>query len=230
MSNIKLVVLTGAGISQESGLKTFRDQDGLWENHRVEEVATPEAWANDPELVLRFYNERRRQLNQVVPNAAHKGLADLQDRFEVAIITQNVDDLHERAGSRQVLHLHGSLKLARSTYNPNWIVPIEEDLKLGDTCPDGGQLRPHIVWFGEPVPAMETAAEWVHSADLFLIVGTSLQVYPAAGLYHYTRSNIPIVLIDPHPAPIQHPQLLVIPEVATIGVPQLVKKIANILP
>jgi NAD-dependent deacetylase len=227
---MKIVVLTGAGISQESGLKTFRDQDGLWENHRVEEVATPEAWANDPELVLRFYNERRRQLNQVVPNAAHKGLADLQDRFEVAIITQNVDDLHERAGSRQVLHLHGSLKLARSTYNPNWIVPIEEDLKLGDTCPDGGQLRPHIVWFGEPVPAMETAVEWVNSADLLLIVGTSLQVYPAASLFQYTPPKAPIVLIDPNPAPIQHPQLLVIPEVATIGVPQLVKKIANILP
>lgn len=227
---MKIVVLTGAGISQESGLKTFRDQDGLWEHHRVEEVATPEAWANNPNLVLRFYNERRRQLNQVMPNAAHWGLAELQDQYEVAIITQNVDDLHERAGSQNVLHLHGSLKLARSTFNPTYIVPIDEDLNWGDTCPDGGQLRPHIVWFGEPVPAMETAAEWVHSADLFLIVGTSLQVYPAAGLYHYTRSNIPIVLIDPHPAPIQHPQLLVIPEVATIGVPQLVKKIANILP
>jgi NAD-dependent deacetylase len=227
---MKIVVLTGAGISKESGLKTFRDQDGLWENHRVEEVATPEAWAKNPELVLRFYNERRRQLDQVTPNSAHIGLAELQKKYEVAIITQNVDDLHERAGSQNVLHLHGSLKLARSTVDPNWIVPLEKDLKLGDSCPAGGQLRPHIVWFGEPVPAMETAAEWVHSADILLIVGTSLQVYPAAGLHQYAASNTPIVLIDPNPAPIHHPQLQVIPEVATKGVALFIERMASILP
>lgn len=227
---MKIVVLTGAGISKESGLKTFRDQDGLWENHRIEEVATPEAWANDPELVLRFYNERRRELEKVVPNSAHIALAELQDKCEVAIITQNVDDLHERAGNREVLHLHGSLKLARSTYDPNWIVPIEEDLKLGDTCPAGGQLRPHIVWFGESVPAIEAAAEWVSSADILLIIGTSLQVYPAAGLCQYVPPNTPIVLIDPNPAAIHHPDLQVIPEVATIGVPLVIEKIINTLP
>lgn len=227
---MKIVVLTGAGISKESGLKTFRDQDGLWENHLVEEVATPEAWAKNPELVLRFYNERRKELEKVAPNAAHLSLAELQNKCEVAIITQNVDDLHERAGNRDILHLHGSLKLARSTKNPDWIVPIEEDLKWGDTCPKGGQLRPHIVWFGESVPAMETAAEWVSSADIFLIVGTSLQVYPAAGLYQYVPPKTPMVLIDPNPAPIHHPKLQIIPEIATIGVPLVIEKIINNLP
>jgi len=195
----KLVVLTGAGMSQESGLMTFRDMGGLWEQYDVTEVASPIAWENDQELVLRFYNERRRQLLEVEPNAGHTGLAELQNYFNVEIITQNVDDLHERAGSSNILHLHGELRKARSTADPSLITEIDGwELRTGDLCTKGSQLRPHIVWFGESVPAIEEAISIVQDADIFVIIGTSLNVYPAAGLIDYAPRDIPIYLIDPN--------------------------------
>jgi len=195
----KLVVLTGAGMSAESGLKTFREMGGLWEQYEVTEVATPEAWEKNPELVIRFYNERRKQLMEALPNKGHYGLAELEKHFDVQIITQNVDDLHERAGSTKVLHLHGELKKARSTADPFFVVEIEGcELNLGDLCPLGSQLRPHIVWFGEPVPNIEKAARIVSDADILVIIGTSMQVYPAAGLLYYSRDEIPVFLIDPN--------------------------------
>jgi NAD-dependent protein deacetylases, SIR2 family len=179
----RVVVLSGAGISAESGLQTFRGADGLWEGHRVEDVATPEAWAADPGLVLEFYNKRRRAVREAEPNVAHRALVDLERAYDVRIVTQNVDDLHERAGSSQVLHLHGEVLKARSTRNPRLVWHLgERDIKLGDVCELGSQLRPHIVWFGEMVPAMDDAVELVAEADVLLVVGTSLQVYPAAGL------------------------------------------------
>ncbi len=194
----KLVVLSGAGISAESGIKTFRDSDGLWENYRVEDVATPEAWRRDPLLVLEFYNQRRKQALSSEPNEAHRILADLQDYFDVQIITQNVDNLHERAGSKKVLHLHGELFKVRSTTNPELIYELDGwELKVGDLCDEGSQLRPHIVWFGEEVPAMVEALPMCEEADIFVVVGTSLQVYPAAGLIDYVFSNVPIYVIDP---------------------------------
>lgn len=194
----KLVVLSGAGISAESGIKTFRDSDGLWENYRVEDVATPEAWRRDPLLVLEFYNQRRKQALSSEPNEAHRILADLQDYFDVQIITQNVDNLHERAGSKKVLHLHGELFKVRSTTNPELIYELDGwELKAGDLCDEGSQLRPHIVWFGEEVPAMVEALPMCEEADIFVVVGTSLQVYPAAGLIDYVFSNVPIYVIDP---------------------------------
>ncbi|MCD6202047.1 MAG: NAD-dependent deacylase [Bacteroidales bacterium] len=193
-----MVVLTGAGMSAESGIKTFREMGGLWEEYDVTEVASPEAWEKNPGQVLRFYNERRKQLLQASPNEGHKGLVDLEKYFEVDIITQNVDDLHERAGSSKVLHLHGELRKARSTANPTLIYDIVGDeLKLGDLCEEGSQLRPHVVWFGEPVPAMETAVEIIQSAEVFVIIGTSLNVYPAAGLIWYAPPTAPVYLIDP---------------------------------
>lgn len=195
----KLVVLTGAGMSAESGLRTFREMGGLWEQYDVTEVATPEAWRNNRELVIRFYNERRKQLLDALPNPGHFGLAGLEKDFDVHIITQNVDDLHERAGSTKVLHLHGELKKARSTADPNLIMDIDGwELNLGDLCPLGSQLRPHIVWFGEPVPNIEIAAGIVATADILLIIGSSMQVYPAAGLLYYAKDDIPIFLIDPN--------------------------------
>lgn len=194
----KLVVLSGAGISAESGIKTFRDNNGLWENHRVEDVASPEGFERNPQLVLDFYNLRRRQLKDVQPNEAHKILAELEKDFDVEIITQNVDDLHERAGSTKVLHLHGELKKARPVNSETAIIPWEKDLNLGDTDENGVQLRPHIVWFGEMVPEMETAAEKASTADIFLVIGTSMQVYPAAGLIHYIPDECEVFLIDPH--------------------------------
>ena len=181
----KIVVLTGAGISAESGINTFRDADGLWEGHDVMEVATPQGWKTNPELVLEFYNARRRQLKMVKPNAAHLALKKLEDAFEVTIITQNVDDLHERAGSRRILHLHGELMKARSTFDPDLILDWKEDIKWGDMCEHNAQLRPHVVWFGEAVPMMEKAIEEVSEAEKLIIVGTSMQVYPAAGLIDY---------------------------------------------
>lgn len=194
----KLVVLSGAGISAESGIKTFRDSDGLWENYRVEDVATPEAWRRDPLLVLEFYNQRRKQALSSEPNEAHRILADLQDYFDVQIITQNVDNLHERAGNKKVLHLHGELFKVRSTTNPELIYELDGwELKAGDLCDEGSQLRPHIVWFGEEVPAMVEALPMCEEADIFVVVGTSLQVYPAAGLIDYVFSNVPIYVIDP---------------------------------
>lgn len=196
----RFVFLTGAGVSAESGIPTFRAKDGLWENHRIEDVATPEAFRRDPELVLRFYNERRRGVLAAQPNQAHRLIADLQDDFDVWVITQNIDDLHERAGSRQVLHLHGEIKKARSTRDPDCVVELSgSELNLGDLCPLGAQLRPHIVWFGEPVPAMDEAIEIAREADLFAVVGTSLQVYPAAGLVEFVPSSSRLFLIDPSP-------------------------------
>ncbi len=193
-----IVVLTGAGISAESGLSTFRDNGGLWEEHSIHDVATPEAFARNPELVLRFYNERRRQLQSAQPNQAHRLLADLESCYRVSIITQNVDDLHERGGSSQVLHLHGELTKARSSRYPELVYHIGyRDLLPGETCELGAPLRPHIVWFGEEVPLLEAAADIVRSADHLLIVGTSLQVYPAAGLVHEVNSDVPITVVDP---------------------------------
>ncbi|MFY0483563.1 SIR2 family NAD-dependent protein deacylase [Flavobacterium sp. PLA-1-15] len=195
----KLVVLSGAGISAESGIKTFRDSNGLWEGHDVMEVATPEGWRKNPELVLNFYNQRRKQLLTVEPNLAHKILAELETDFDVYIITQNVDDLHERAGSSNVLHLHGELLKVRSTNNYNHILNWKEDLLSTDVDENGFQLRPHIVWFGEDVPALEEAVKITLEADFFVVIGTSLQVYPAAGLIDYVNSNVPIFYIDPNP-------------------------------
>ena len=193
-----IVVLTGAGISAESGLKTFRGDGGLWEGHRVEDVATPDAWARDPALVLEFYNERRRQVRAAQPNAAHKALVDLEQAYDVHVVTQNVDDLHERAGSSQVLHLHGEILLARSTQDPNSTKHLgDTDIALGDTCPLGSQLRPHIVWFGEEVPALEDAAKIVARADIFLCVGTSLQVYPANSLIFAAPRRARRIVINP---------------------------------
>ncbi|UTF93345.1 NAD-dependent deacylase [Elizabethkingia anophelis] len=194
----KIVVLSGAGISAESGIKTFRDSNGLWENHKIEDVASPEGFARNPELVLEFYNLRRRQLSEVNPNEAHYILAELQKDFDVHIITQNVDDLHERAGSENIIHLHGELKKARPVNDEESIIPWEDDLNLGDLDENGIQLRPHIVWFGEMVPEMENAATIVSTADILLVIGTSLQVYPAASLLHYVPAGCEIFVIDPH--------------------------------
>ncbi len=192
------VALTGAGISAESGLRTFRGPDGLWEGHRLEEVATPEAWARDPETVLRFYNWRRAEVRAAEPNAAHRALVDLEARYTVHIVTQNIDDLHERAGSRHVLHLHGEILKARSTRDPALVIPLGgRDIHLGDRCPLGSQLRPHVVWFGEPVPAMAEAAELAAQADLFLVIGTSLVVYPAAGLVDWVPARAAKYWINP---------------------------------
>ena len=212
-----LVVLTGAGISAESGIKTFRDADGLWEGHDVMEVATPQGFAKNPELVLEFYNQRRRQLHEVEPNSAHFDLANLENDYKVTVITQNVDDLHERAGSTNVIHLHGELLKVRSTQNSNNIKSWHTDLKLGDLCDDGHQLRPHIVWFGEDVPMIETAITICETADLLLIIGTSMQVYPAAGLINYVPNGTPIYFIDPKPAMDSTNNLTVIAEPATSG-------------
>lgn len=194
----RLVILSGAGMSAESGIKTFRDMGGLWEQYDVTEVASPEAWRKNPELVLRFYNERRKQLMNCKPNAGHFGLARLEQNYDVHIITQNVDNLHEQAGSTKILHLHGELMKARSTTDPSLIYTLKQwELKLGDFCEKGSQLRPHIVWFGEDVPNMAKAIEIISKADIFAIIGTSLNVYPAAGLINYTKPEIPVYLIDP---------------------------------
>ena len=194
----KLVVLSGAGISAESGIKTFRDSNGLWENHRVEDVASPEGFARNPQLVLDFYNARRRQLTEVEPNTAHILLAELEDFFDVHIITQNVDDLHERGGSTKIIHLHGELTKAKSITENSAIVDYIDDIKVGDLHPDGSQLRPHIVWFGEMVPEMDSAIEIASQADLFLVIGTSMQVYPAASVVRYVPSHCEVFVIDPN--------------------------------
>lgn len=196
MTKKKLVVLTGAGISAESGLRTFRDSDGLWEGYNVEDVATPRAWRRDPGLVLAFYNQRRKDVLAAAPNAAHIGLAALENDFDVHIITQNIDDLHERSGSSQILHLHGEIFKMRSEVTPHLTSEIRTDIRLGDLAPDGAQWRPHIVWFEEPVPMIEPAAALVASADILVIIGTSLAVYPAAGLIHYARPLIPKFIVD----------------------------------
>lgn len=196
MSKPRLVVLTGAGISAESGLKTFRDSDGLWEGYDVYEVASPEGWARNPQLVLDFYNARRRDILQAVPNAAHTGLAALEEDYQVTVVTQNIDDLHERAGSRAVIHLHGELTKMRSIAQEDELFPYEKDIRLGDKATDGSQLRPHVVWFGEAVPMIPVAAAIVAEADVFAIVGTSLNVYPAAGLVSFLKPDTPVYLID----------------------------------
>ena len=193
----KLVVLTGAGISAESGISTFRDANGLWESHDIMEVASIDGYQRNPKLVQEFYNQRRKQLFEVVPNAAHLFLKELENDFEVSILTQNVDDLHERAGSTKVIHLHGELRKARSEKDENLIIDWNDDIKFGDLAVDGNQLRPHIVWFGEMVPEIENAIDEVLTADILIIIGTSMQVYPAASLKDYAQQNIPIIYIDP---------------------------------
>lgn len=219
MTKRKLVVLTGAGISAESGIRTFRDSDGLWEGYRIEDVATPEAWHKNPELVQEFYNMRRKNVMEAEPNEAHRALVDLEEEWDVTIITQNVDDLHERAGSSKVLHLHGIITQSQSTRNPELIYPIPGwELRMGDMCALGSQLRPFIVWFGEPVPKMEEAINHALEADVFLVVGTSLVVYPAAGLLHYVPVDAPIYIVDKGTPEFQpRPGITFIQEPATIG-------------
>ncbi len=225
----KIVVLTGAGISAESGIQTFRDGDGLWENHRIEDVATYDAWLRNPDLVLDFYNQRRKKLIEVVPNAAHHALVELEAEYDVHIITQNVDNLHERAGSKKILHLHGELTKARSTANANLIYTIKGwELKKGDLCELGSQLRPHIVWFGEPVPAIVDATSITREADIFIVIGTSMLVYPAAGLINFAPNKATKYYVDPKAATMGYVQNLhIIKEKATIGVPALVNDLLN---
>lgn len=219
----KLVVLTGAGISAESGIRTFRDMGGLWEEYDVMEVASYDGWVQNPELVLNFYNERRKQLKDAKPNFGHIALAEAEKYFDVHIITQNVDNLHERAGSTKILHLHGELTKVESTTDSNYVQDIGySELKLGDKCPKGSQLRPHIVWFGEPVPAMSEAMMITRQAEIFAIVGTTLNVYPAAGLLGYVSASTPIYLIDPNDVPIQTRQKVhYIKEKASVGVEKM---------
>ncbi|MGR7813627.1 SIR2 family NAD-dependent protein deacylase [Lacinutrix undariae] len=213
-----IVVLTGAGISTESGIKTFRDADGLWEGHDIMEVASPQGFKANPKLVLDFYNQRRKQLLDVSPNQAHIDLVKLETQYNVSIVTQNVDDLHERAGSKNVLHLHGELLKARSTKNAHNITDYHQDINWGDVCKNGHQLRPHIVWFGEAVPMIDKAISICESADIICIIGTSLQVYPAASLLEYAAKNAPIIYIDPKPAKTHHNKIRVINKTATEGV------------
>lgn len=222
---MKVVVLTGAGISAESGLKTFRDSNGLWEGHDVMQVASPEGFTRNPELVLEFYNQRRRQLLSVEPNAAHKALAAMEEDHEVVIVTQNVDDLHERAGSSRVIHLHGELLKVRSTFDDELIMDWHGDLCLGDLCEHNHQLRPHVVWFGEPVPMMDPAINQVESADVLMIVGTSMQVYPAAGLLQFSHDNCQLFFIDPKPQISPGDRLTIFAERAGTGVPKAIKAI-----
>jgi len=225
----KLVVLSGAGVSAESGISTFRDNGGLWDNYRIEDVATPEAWHKNQELVLDFYNQRRKQASSVKPNSAHYALAALEKHFEVTIITQNVDNLHEIAGSTNVIHLHGELLKSRSTKNPELVYEMQSwELKKGDVCELGSQLRPHIVWFGEEVPMMETAIDITEEADIFLVIGTSLAVYPAAGLVHYVSSSKPIYIIDPAKPDIGlKKNMTFIQEKATTGMEILTRKLIS---
>lgn len=227
----KLVVFTGAGISAESGIKTFRDSDGLWEEYNIMEVATPQGWNKNKELVLDFYNKRRKQVLEAKPNKAHEALVNLETKYDVHIITQNIDDLHERAGSKNVLHLHGEIIKSRSTLDPSLIYTITgNNINIGDTCERGFQLRPHIVWFGEAVPEMENAYNIATQADIFMVVGTSMVVYPAAGIIDYTKPNIPKYLIDPGDVKVSGVNnLTVIKEKACVGLPRLVDELMNIL-
>ena len=222
----KIIVLTGAGISAESGIKTFRDAGGLWEGYKVEDVATPEAWHRQPEVVLQFYNERRKQLLDVRPNAAHFALADLEKNHDVTIITQNVDDLHERAGSKKIIHLHGELLKARSTKYEDLIYDCITDIHLGDLCAKGYQLRPHIVWFGEMVPMLETAIETIRDANIVIVIGSSMQVYPAASLVAYAPLDAMIYYIDPNPQVNyeleRRRNLKIVARRATIGVEEVI--------
>ena len=222
MKKKRLVVLSGAGISAESGLKTFRDSDGLWMGYNVEDVATPEAFQKNPQLVLDFYNIRRREIAVAIPNSAHIGLASLQDNYEVTIITQNIDDLHERAGSRNILHLHGEIFKARSSKDASIILEMRNDIQIGDFSIDGAQLRPDIVWFNEPVPKIEEAAAIMSTADIFVLIGTSLQVYPAAGLIHYLPSSTAKYIIDKKiPSVAMLNNMILIESIATEGMKEL---------
>src|SRR4030095_2738774 len=225
----KIVVLTGAGVSAESGIKTFRDAGGLWEGHKIEDVATPEAWHRQPAVVLDFYNERRRQLLNVSPNPAHLALCELEKEHEVVIITQNVDDLHERAGSKNIIHLHGELFKVRSTTHEYLVYEWKKDLNIGDSCEKGSQLRPHIVWFGEMVPMLEKAITEVMHADVVIIVGSSMQVYPAASLVGYAPMGASVFYIDPNPQinyeMRMRPGLEIISKAASVGVPEVVGRI-----
>jgi len=230
----KIVVLTGAGVSAESGIRTFRDSDGLWENHKVEDVADIRGWYKDPELVLNFYNERRAQLAEVKPNDAHRAIAGLEEQYDVTVVTQNVDNLHERAGSTKIIHLHGELTKVRPEncyndmdgYSTATVFDIGfEPIHLGDKAPNGAQLRPHIVWFGEAVPNIEKAIDAVAAADILLIVGTSLQVYPAAGLYRYAKWETPIYIVDPKDVPIHDSRIHHIKDVATAGMKRFIEMI-----
>lgn len=225
----KLTILSGAGISAESGIKTFRDGDGLWENHNVTDVASPEGWRKDRALVLEFYNQRRRQLHEVQPNEAHQLLAELEKYFEVQIVTQNIDDLHERAGSTDILHIHGELFKSCSCNNKNLIYEQKEDINIGDKAEDGAQLRPFIVWFGEDVPLYHTAREIVKEADILLVIGTSLQVYPAAGLIHDIKDDCLLLVINPNETGFGYGQrAVVMKETATQGMKLLFDKLVNL--
>jgi len=224
----RLVILSGAGMSAESGIRTFRDMNGLWEEYDVMEVASIEAWYKNPELLLHFYNDRRKQMIESKPNQGHLLLAELEKNFDVQIITQNVDDLHERAGSTHVLHLHGELTKARSTIDPSLIYLLDNpEMKMGDKCEKGSQLRPHIVWFGEEVPAMTEAIPIVESADYLCVIGTSLNVYPAAGLINYAPSSAPLYLIDPNPPTSRPRKVEVIAKGAGEGVAELIRRLAE---
>ncbi len=224
----KAVILTGAGISAESGISTFRDSDGLWERYRVEDVATPEAFARNPQMVLDFYNQRRRQLFQARPNEGHRQLVRLEEKYDVRVITQNIDNLHEQAGSSVVLHLHGLLTQARSSVDESLIVDIgSRDIRLGDRAPDGAQLRPHIVWFGEAVPNIEPAVRLCAEADVFVVIGTSMNVYPAAGLIHYVPSAARCYLIDPKAVPVSRPVTVVCQKAGT-GVKVVVDELLSL--
>lgn len=219
-----LIVLTGAGISAESGLKTFRDSDGLWMGYDVYEVASPQGWEKDPELVLDFYNQRRKEVAKALPNKAHKGIAELEKDFNVTVITQNIDDLHERGGSKNVVHLHGEIFKMRSVNDPNTFYEIHDNIQFGQKAPDGFQLRPHVVWFGEAVPMIEEAAKIFSTADVFILVGTSLQVYPAAGLIDFLPAGIPKYIIDKNPPYVPaHYNFIVIEKPATDGVEEVKK-------
>lgn len=225
----KLVVLTGSGISAESEIPTFRDMGGLWEQYNFVDVASPEAWRKDPELVMRFYNERRKKLLECEPNTGHYGLVELEKYFDVQIVTQNVDDLHERAGSKNILHLHGEIRKSRSSVDPNLVYNIKGwQLKMGNLCEKGSQLRPHVVWFGEPVPEISNASKICSTADIFVVIGTSLNVYPAAGLIDYVPFECPIYLVDPGDIQISYGSRVVyIKEKATTGVPLLINDLKN---
>jgi len=228
MSKQKLVVLTGAGISAESGLRTFRDSDGLWEGYNIEDVATPRAWRRNPQLVLDFYNERRKDVLAAQPNAAHKILAELESHFDVYVITQNVDDLHERAGSKKVMHLHGEILKMRSEKNEHKFYTIQHDIKLGDKAADGSQYRPHVVWFEEPVPMIEQAIPVMYEADVFVLVGTSLAVYPAAGLVDYVKEKVKKYVIDKQiPSVSRYSNIIAIEQPATSGIEELRRLLLN---
>lgn len=228
MTKKRIVVLSGAGISAESGLKTFRDSNGLWENYRIEDVATPEAWQKNPELVLQFYNQRRRQLKEVNPNSAHLALAELEKDFDIQIITQNVDDLHERAGSANVLHLHGSLLSKCSSWDKSHNTYVYSDMTLDDYAPDGSRFRPDIVWFGENVTLFDKAIELTETADVFLVIGTSLQVYPAANLVSYVRPDVPIFIIDKNIPLVSGLDFIGIQETATKGISIFIEKLKQL--